>query len=1038
MLRKLPIVVFVLLCSPRLSAQDPIQFNRDVRPILSDKCYSCHGPDAEQRQSDWRLDRPLPPDNEIVVPGDPDESELIYRILSDDELDVMPPSDHLKKLTDSEKQTLVRWVEQGAKWQDHWAYESPVANRLEGDENLVDLHLQKRLDELGIAPSKQADRRTLLRRVCFDLIGLPPTPEQVHQFLQDDQETAFDRVVDQLLESPHFGERMAIHWLDQVRYADSVGYHGDQEISVSPFRDYVISAFNKNLPFDQFTREQLAGDLLPNPTLDQRVASGYNRLGMMSAEGGVQPKEYLAKYAAERVRTTSTVWLGMTLGCAECHDHKFDPFSINDFYSFASFFADIKEKGLYEGASSSGQWGPTVSIADRELPDLLKPLDAELAELNSKLHAVTPELTVAQQEWESRIQVPPVSWTSLKPLKFNSFRKATGEIAKDHSILVTGDPSTADTYAVTLELPKGMTARGLRVEALTHPSLPRQGPGRAGNGNFVITELLLAKGDLSEELESLKESYDRWPKEWADQRVELTDASADFEQASSPEGNPYGKWAAESAIDRDVKGATWGWAVNLQTGKPHQIVTRLADPIHSDSDPVLTLTIQQNHGTRHTLGRFRVSVTDHDAATVDESKRLPADLLAVIRTQKHKQTDVERKRVFNYFRSVAPELQSIRLQIKNKTAQREALIKAHTRTSPVTVSVEPREMRVLARGDWMDDTGVVTQPRVPSAFAQIERQGRATRLDLANWILDPENPLTARVFVNRVWKLYFGAGLSKTLDDLGSQGELPSHPELLDALAVEFINSGWDVKHLIRLIVKSQAYQRSSAPRDDLAEIDPYNRLLARQSRFRLDAELVRDNALAVSGLLVRQVGGRSVKPYQPEGLYRHLNFPKRKYQVDQGDNQYRRGLYTHWQRQFLHPAMKAFDAPSREECTCERPRSNTPLGALVMLNDPTFVEAARHFATRALHRKAGSDKARIQWMVENALTRPAKDREVEVLRKLLKSHRDQFRTDPVSARQLLEIGQSQFDETLDQSELAAWTSVARTVMNLHEFIVRN
>jgi mono/diheme cytochrome c family protein len=1041
-MRILLFLALACLASGQVLAQEQskVDFNRDVRPILSDKCYACHGPDGGQRKSDWRLDQPLPADSEIIVPGDPGDSLLVQRILTDDKLDVMPPAGHRKKLSETEKQTLVKWIEQGANWKGHWAFEKVQAKQhLPHNENVVDHWITKRLDELALSPAPTADRRTLIRRAYFDLIGLPPTPEQVKRFVEDSDDGAFQKVVDELLASRHFGERMAVYWLDLVRYADTVGYHGDQDISVSPYRDYVIEAFNKNMPFDQFTREQLAGDLLEKPTQQQLIASGYNRLGMMSAEGGVQPKEYLAKYAAERVRTTSTVWLGMTLGCAECHDHKFDPFTIEDFYSFASFFADIKERGLYSGANQTGDWGPMIEVAEEGQDARLKPFDETLASLRKSLNAKTPEIRQAQELWESKIADASTNWTAVSPKGFSSYSGVTHRVRKDHSILISGKQELEDTYLLSFELPPGTTTRGIRIEALPDKSLPRKGPGRAGNGNFVITELILSKGDQTDQLETLKKVHDLWPEEMAAKRVDLKNASADFEQASTPEGNPYGKWAAESAIDRDVKGSTWGWAINGQNGKPHELVVQLEQPLASDETPIVTLTMQQYHGTNHELGCFRISFSESEFATVDWSKRVPAEVLAVIQKTKADRTEVETQTLDTYYRNVAPELESVRAEISKQEKSREAVRVAHTRKSPITVRTEPREMRVLARGNWMDTSGEVVEPKVPMMFRQIEKQGRADRLDLANWILDNDNPLTARVYVNRVWKLFFGAGLSKVLDDLGSQGELPSHPELLESLASQFVESGWDTKALIRMLVLSKVYQQSSAPREELAIKDPFNRLVARQSRFRLDAEFVRDNALKVSGLLVEKVGGRSTKPYQPEGLYRHLNFPKRKYKSDQGDDQYRRGLYTHWQRQFLHPAMKTFDAPSREECTCERPRSNTPLGALVMLNDPSFVEAARGFATSMLE-VAGldDDRSRIQWLVEQALSRKANEREVEVLASLLDSHRKQFASDEQSAKELLSIGLSKAPVEISVVELAAWTSVARTIMNLHEFIVRN
>ena len=813
-----------------------VHFDRDIRPILSDNCYACHGPDEQSRESELRLDRKEAVVADIegriaVVPGRPADSELIRRILSDDPDVVMPPASHRKHLTVAQQQLLVKWVEQGAVWSDQWAWTAPQRHNPPSIQsghqaaNWIDQFIVGRLEREGIAPSAPADRRTLIRRLSFDLLGLPPDVDLVNAFVNDTAPDAWTRLVDSLLQSPRFGERMAVHWLDLVRYADTVGYHGDQNVSVSPYRDYVINAFNANMPFDQFTREQLAGDLLEKPTQQQLIASGYNKLGMMSAEGGVQPKEYLAKYAADRVRTVGSVWLGSTIGCAECHDHKFDPFTTKDFYRFASFFADIKERGLYSGANSDGNWGPYVTVSEPVLDELLPPILKQIESVELVLAASTPELEAAQEQWE-------------------------------------------------------------------------------------------------------------------------------------------------------------------------------ADP----------------------------------AAT----EKLPEEITNVLKVVVAERTAAQREQLAAHYRSIAPLLNAERKQLKELKDQEKGLRAKYSRSSLITVAVERREMRVLPRGNWMDMSGEVVTPAVPGFLPQLAVEGQASRLHLADWMTSDQNPLTARVFVNRLWKLFFGAGISKVLDDVGSQGEPPVHPELLDTLAMEFMDSGWDVKHIIRLMVISATYRQSSLMRDDLLERDPFNRLLARQSRYRLDAEFVRDNALSVSGLLVHKLGGRSAKPYQPAGLYRHLNFPARKYQQDTDENQYRRGVYTHWQRQFLHPAMKSFDAPAREECTAERPRSNTPLAALVMLNDPSYVEAARVLAEQAIRSGGDTDQDRISWLLERSLARLPNDQETEVLVTLLEDQRQHFERHKQDATQLVSTGLHRLPIDLNGVELAAWTSVARTVFNMHEFIARN
>jgi Protein of unknown function (DUF1553)/Protein of unknown function (DUF1549)/Planctomycete cytochrome C len=775
MLRVFLLVVLLPLAAP---AAEPIEFNRDVRPILSDKCFACHGPDEKHRTAKLRLDveKDAKADRDgthAIVPGKPAESELVRRITAEDVSERMPPKKTNKPLTASEIDTLRRWIAEGAKWSAQWAYVAPMKHPVPEVKdtawptNWVDRFLLARLEREKLAPSRDVELVTLVRRLYFDLTGLPPTPADVETFVAD-KDVA--KLVEKLLASEHFGERMAAYWLDLVRYADTVGYHGDQMHNATPFRDYVIDAFNLNLPFDRFTREQLAGDLLPGSTVDQKIATCYNRLLQTSHEGGVQPNEYLAIYAADRVRNLSAVWMGATIGCAQCHNHKFDPYTARDFYSLAAFFADVDEEKHLRG-------GGTDTLLTKR----------------------PPEVPVQSRRERERIEV---------------LNKQIAELEKE--------------------------------------------------------------GDAAK-----------------DKRATL------------------------------VK-------------------------------------------------------------------------------------------------------------------QRDALQKA-TRLVMVTQSVTPRTMRILPRGNWLDETGEVVQPAIPAFLGKVASDKRATRLDLANWLTDAKagaGGLTARVFVNRLWYLFFGVGLSKSLEDFGAQGESPVHPELLDNLAVEFVESGWNVKHMVKLIVTSRAYRQASIESPALRERDPENRLYARQSRSRLPAEMVRDNALAVSGLLVHEVGGDSARPYQPAGFYRHLNFPQREYVSDKDARQYRRGVYMHWQRQYLHPMLKAFDAPTREECTAQRPRSNTPLAALVLLNDPTFIECARVFAQRTLA-KAGDDAERVAFAFREATSRAPDEVERGVLLKVLEQNRSRYKADLKAADEVLRIGLASVPKNVDVVELAAWTSVCRAILNLNETVSR-
>ena len=1013
-----------------------IEFNRDIRPILSENCFFCHGPDKNKRQADLRLDTldgltrhpgdPAKPG--AVVPGKPGESELVRRIISSDSEKVMPPTDSGKRLTPRDIQLLKQWIEQGANYEGHWAFlpiKRPV-NSIQPDavkpgaampigSSVIDAMVRDGLASRGLKPSPEADRITLIRRLSFDLIGLPPTPEQVDAFLKDNSPNAYEKVVDGLLQSPHYGERLAIWWLDLVRYADSVGYHGDQDVSVSPFRQYVIDSFNKNQRFDQFTIEQLAGDLLPEPSRDQKIASGYNRLGMMSAEGGVQDKEYLAKYIAERVRNASGTWLGVTLGCAECHDHKYDPFTTRDFYRFEAFFADIQERGLYSGANSDGNWGSFIKVPNPQQEAALADLDRQIAATKTVLNTATAELADAQAAWEKT----QILWTVLKPASIVSTGGATLTLKEDGSILASGTSPATDTYVLKInDLMSGVTA--FRLEVLPDDSLPAKGPGRAGNGNFVLSEFIVEQNSV----------------EGTDRPVKFQSATASYEQTGAAGGNPYGKWAVAAAIDGDIKGKTWGWAVMEKVGQPNVAVFESAQDVINENGVTISL-LQNLDNPQHTLGRFRISATTAPRPVkVDQS--LPPQISAILAVAIEQRSEAQRNELAAHYRLIAPILEPTRQQLAGLEKSRKEL-DARIPSTLVTTAVQPRMVRILRRGNWMDDSGEPVSPAYPAIFSSGPTDDRRlTRLDLARWMTAGDNPLTARVFVNRVWKLLFGAGLSRRVDDLGAQGDSPSHPLLVDQLAGQFIESGWDIKQLIKTIVMSETYRQTSLSNRELREIDPYNRWLARQGRFRLDAELVRDNALAISGLLVSKLGGTSVKPYQPPGYWAHLNFPTREWQNGNGEDLYRRGLYTHWQRQYLHPSLMAFDAPSREECTADRARSNTPLQSLVLLNDPSYIEAARAFAEQIIRHGGTTTSDRLKFAFHRAVAREITPAETEILDHLLQGHLVEYKSDPNAANELLSVGAKPITAEVDKTELAAWTSVARTILNLHETITRN
>jgi len=1005
----------------RAGAATGLSFNRDVRPILAENCYACHGPDRNRRQKELRLDLeevatgPLPSGHVAIVPGHPETSALLQRVTDPDEQKRMPHvSSGKPRLSAAQIETLRRWIEQGAPWEPHWSYirptrpSPPAVKDADWPLSPVDAFVLARIEKEGLAPSPEAERRELLRRLSFDLAGLPPTPEEVRAFLEDTSPNAYERQVDRLLASPRFGERMAAYWLDLVRYADSVGYHSDNPRTVWPYRDYVIRAFNRNLPFDQFTAVQLAGDLLPDASPEQRIASGYNRLLQTTEEGGAQPKEYRAIYLADRVRNASAVWLGATIGCAQCHDHKFDPYLARDFYSFGAFFADVKEKPV-------GRRDPDYLPTDTQRP-LLESVEAEIERLGKELEKTTPELEAAQKAWEKSLAGRRAyGWTALEPVEVSSAHGTRVLIqGNDFSLIATtsaGPKPPRETYTVRLKTAlKGMTA--FRLDALTFDELPRGGPGRDAQGGFVVSEMVITDA--------------------AGHTIPLRHATA-----STPLAAPGAALSPAAAIDgRTLAG---GWALVAADRMDHRLVVEAVEPVGRGDETTLTLVLHQNAGQGRTLGRFRLSATtDPQPVMTEPGVAITKDILDLAAKDPARRTAEEQETLTRFFRRVAPALAPVRDALRAAEIRKADLVPTLLQ-SLVTTAQTPEPVRILPRGNWLDESGEIVEPAVPHFLPQIETDGgRATRLDLARWLTAPENPLTARVFVNRQWKLFFGHGLSRTLEDLGSQGEWPSHPELLDWLAVEFVESGWDVKRLVRTLVTSATYRQTSHASPDLVERDPDNRLYARQARFRLDAEMVRDNALAVSGLLSPKMGGPSVHPYQPRGYWSYLNFPPREWDDSAGEDQYRRAIYTWWQRTFPQPSLGAFDAPSREECVAERTRANVPQQALALLNDPTYVEAARVFAARILREGGPSGSARLRWAYERALGRLPREEEAQILGALLRKHQDQYRADPRAAARLARAGLAPVSSDLDVVELAAWTSVARAILNLPELITRS
>ncbi|MBI3208402.1 MAG: PSD1 domain-containing protein [Candidatus Solibacter usitatus] len=1051
---------FIFLLFSPITLTAATSFNRDIRPIMSDTCFQCHGPDKNTRMAGLRLDireealQPTKSGVTPIVPGNPAKSAIVERVLSANAAKLMPPAYSHKTLTPKQKETIRQWVAEGASYEGHWAYQSvkrpevPAARKGSTVRNPIDAFIQQRLEREGLRPAAEADRRTLIRRVSLDLTGLPPTPSEIDAFLKDTSPNAYEKVVDRLLASAHYAEKQAIHWLDAVRYADTCGFHGDNPFPAWPYRDYVLRAFRDNKPFDMFTREHLAGDLMPESGVEGKIASAYNRLNRTSAEGGLQPKEYLAKYGADRVRTTSTLWLGSTMGCAECHDHKFDPFTIRDFYSFKAFFADIQETGLVPDRGVKA-WGSQITLPSEEQKAKLERLNTELKEAKQQLEQMGRALEANRAAWEKAAlkayQDGEIAWHFQRPVSAKSDHGAVLRVYNDEPVestsyagsslaterragngtVVVGGPNPdKETYTVVLR-PGAGTWAALGLEAIQEESQPGIRVAR-GSDRLVVTEVGAG--------------------------VPFSLASASF-SGVSPE------YHAMSAIDGDPN-TGWGIATYGENRNLF-LALRFREPLTTTADSTVTVRIRHDSEFRRaTIGRFRLALST-STSTMPEPEEirrrrlkkgetgepkiggLTDQLLTVLRKPEAKRTEDDKQVVVDQMLWSSKEAEPALI----RAAKLEAaigLLEAAIPKVVITQSGEPSVTRVLARSNWMDDSGEIVEPAIPSFLGKLNTTGRATRLDLANWLVSPQNPLTARAFVNRMWRLFFGTGLSKVLEDLGSQGEWPAHTELLDFLAAEFMKPehdaegthAWDVKHLIRMIVTSHAYRQSSLGMASAK--DPDNRLLARQNRYRVDAEAVRDMALSVSGLLEDRFGGPSARPYQPEGYLAALNFPKRDYSASTGVDQYRRGVYTVWQRTFLHPSMMTFDAPSREECTLNRVSSNTPLQALVLLNDPIFVESARVFAQNILHSGGKTLSDRIDFAFLRALGRRATPAERQTIGALHQRSLVSFTAKPASAAEFLKMGDSVKPANLKDTELAAMTTVARAILNLHETITRN
>lgn len=1159
-------------------AEDPIEFNRDVRPIISEKCFACHGPDAAARNQDMRFDtqeglfgksefgQPL------LVPGDPEESEIYFRITHEDAKEKMPPADFHLKLTDREVDVIKKWIEQGAPWEGHWAFIPPDRPTIPEvsdptwSRNEIDPYILRRLDRAGLTPAPEASKEILIRRLSLDLTGLPPTPDEVDAFLADESPEAYERVVDRLLASPHFGERMAFPWLDAARYSDTNGYQRDTKRIMWPWRDWVIDAFNNNMPFDQFTIEQLAGDLLPDATLSQKVATGFNRNHRINGEGGIIPEEYAVEYVLDRVGTTSTTWMGLTMACAQCHDHKFDPISQREFYEMYDFFNRVPEEGK---GRERGNDMPFIKVPDEADEAAIAQLTSRINELEQSLYSPDERLDELQQTYEAtlRAEFATLEWKTVVPQQVAAANGTVLEVQEDQSVLASGEVPDAEQYTITFTA--DAPVRSVKLDLLMDKRLEQSGPGRSDIGNVILTDFIVHRTPAGSDTA---------------ERVAMVEALSDVARMGT-------EYEIGFAIDSDP--AT-GWSTGSHLERKNRLAIFVIDP----AAPIAagdTLTVTMKHESnlpQHSAGRFKLStspsgaITDwtrptlgtwhylgpitgaearnklldhvmdaeegYDAARTYEEGALtwqdkpewvdgtvvPLDAESKTVTYVHRtidvaipasldlsfgsddaikvwidgevrltnnigrpaepdqeklsvfltkgthellikivnysgnsafyfnarndggesllalmdkvskpeaaRTDAERREMLRIVRMQDPQWLTLN-QEKNDAEAKRTEYEANIITTMIMEDMPtPRDTYLLRRGVYdQPDTSEILTASVPALFGEMDESLPRNRLGLAQWLMNPEHPLTARVRVNHYWQMYFGQGIVKTSEDFGLQSTPPSHPELLDQLALDFVDSGWDVKAMQKKIVMSATYRQSSVLTDDHRLKDPENILLGRAPRFRLTAEMIRDQALAVSGLLNPEIGGPSVFPYQPEGMWSSLSFQNMDefdtnfYRQDTGDKLYRRGLYTYWKRTISPPGMQIFDAADRERCSLREDITNTPVQAMALLNDPTFVEAARKLAERMLREGGESEADRTQYGYRLALAHnPDAERQV-ILLDGLQAYRQHFVDRAEDAALLLTVGDSTYDETLDESELAAYTMLASVILNLDETITR-
>ena len=999
-------------------ARRTVDFNTQIKPILTAHCLKCHG--ARKQEGGLRLDHRATAlrggdSGQLLVPGKSTESEIAKRISAKDESERMPPVEKGNKPLTAQQIALIRkWIEEGAHWPDdgkrlvvtsnHWAYQpiktiAPPTVAGAWIRNPIDAIVLSRLRKRGLKPSPAADRYTLIKRLSYDLIGLPPDPKDVDAFVNDESPDAYEKLVDRLLKSKHFGERWGRHWLDKARYADSDGYEKDRpRPNAWRYRDWVIDAINHDLPFDRFTREQLAGDLLPGATPMQKLATAFHRQTLTNTEGGTDKEQFRVEAIFDRVATTGTVWLGLTIGCAQCHSHKYDPITQAEYYQLFAFYNNGDETTMSVPRSAEALAAYNTARAAH---------DKQVKQFESQLAGLRKRLAPGMSKWEAALQAKlkaesqnKIRFHPMKILKLSSASGAKLTAQKDGSVLVTGRTPDKDTYTLNVVIPVDQV-RAIRLEVLPDKRLPNRGPGRTPHGNFVLTHLSAVQ--TSGQVKA---------------PIRLSRATQSFAQKKFP---------ASGALQ---KNARTGWAISPQMGKAHTATFSLAKPLGHNA--AVRFTLEQNYGGQHVLGKLRLTAVTGTAPGLG----IPRDVRVALGIPKAKRSAKQRAVLLERLATEDPSYRRLKAKLV-------ALKKKSPKSAAMTVRViaqrtrSPRKTRIMRRGDFLQPQAEV-QPEAPAVLHALKPRRKSTtpdRLDLANWLMHPDNPLTPRVSVNHIWSHLFGKGLVGTMNDFGVRGEKPAHPELLDWLAKEYIRRKWSRKAMIKLIVMSATYRQSSKHRRDLKEVDPNNRLLARQNRFRVEAETVRDIYLAASGLLSRKIGGASVFPPMPADVAALSYANNFRWNTSKGPDRYRRGMYTFFKRTSPHPNLTTFDCPDGNTTNVKRRTSNTPLMALTTLNNIVFVEASRALAKKVMTEKGlRSDTDRIQRAFRLCVARPPTEKEVAAFRSLLQESRRWYASHEKDAAKLVSNYQP---KGKSPAEAAAWVATCRIVMNVDEFLTR-